>query len=80
MSNDKNSTSKAPPSGGKGTVTGKALDWKLLQRVMHYVTPYNKTFVIAGFLTVFLAFIAVMQPILIQRTLDDYIIDRKSVV
>ncbi|MEO6524482.1 MAG: ABC transporter ATP-binding protein [Mucilaginibacter sp.] len=40
---------------------------------MYYVKPYNKTFVIAGFLTVFLAFIAVMQPILIQRTLDDHI-------
>ncbi|MFA6247498.1 MAG: ABC transporter ATP-binding protein [Mucilaginibacter sp.] len=51
-------------------VTGKALDWKLLGRVMHYVKPYNRTFVIAAFLTVFLAGIAVVQPILIQRTLD----------
>jgi ATP-binding cassette subfamily B multidrug efflux pump len=55
-------------------VTGKALDWKLLQRVMHYVKPYNKTFVIAGFLTVLLAFIAVAQPFLIQKTLDNYIL------
>jgi len=55
-------------------VTGKAIDWKLLQRVMHYVKPYNKTFVIAGFLTVFLAGIAVLQPILVQRTLDDHIL------
>jgi len=51
-------------------VTGKALDWKLLKRVMHYVKPYNKTFVVAGFLTVFLAVSALLQPILIQRTLD----------
>jgi ATP-binding cassette subfamily B multidrug efflux pump len=56
-------------------VTGKALDWKLLKRVMHYVKPYKKTFVIAGFLTVFLAFIAVAQPILIQHTLDNYILE-----
>ncbi|MDB5285338.1 MAG: ATP-binding cassette, subfamily, partial [Mucilaginibacter sp.] len=55
-------------------VTGKALDWKLLGRVMHYVKPYNKTFVIAVFLTVFLAGIAIIQPILIQKTLDDYIL------
>jgi ATP-binding cassette subfamily B protein len=55
-------------------VTGKAIDWKLLKRVMRYVKPYNKTFVIAGFLTVFLAFIAVMQPVLMQKTLDDYIL------
>ena len=57
----------APPSGG---VTGKALDWKLLGRVMHYVKPYNKTFVIATFLTIFIAANALLQPILIQRTLD----------
>lgn len=55
-------------------VTGKALDWKLLGRVMHYVKPYNKTFIIAVFLTIFLAGIAIIQPILIQKTMDDYIL------
>ncbi|MBD1385971.1 ABC transporter ATP-binding protein [Mucilaginibacter rigui] len=69
--NIKDSKSKVPPlGGGGGVVTGKALDWKLLGRVMHYVKPYNRTFVIAAFLTIFLAAIAVVQPILIQRTLD----------
>jgi ATP-binding cassette subfamily B protein len=51
-------------------ITGKALDWKLLKRVMHYVKPYNSTFVIAAFLTVFLAVSALVQPFLIQHTLD----------
>ncbi|WDF81490.1 ABC transporter ATP-binding protein [Mucilaginibacter sp. KACC 22773] len=37
---------------------------------MRYVKPYNTTFVIAVFLTVFLAVGALLQPILIQRTLD----------
>jgi ATP-binding cassette subfamily B multidrug efflux pump len=55
-------------------VTGKALDWKLLTRVMHYVKPYNVTFIIAAFLTIFLAVNALVQPILIQRTLDNYIL------
>jgi len=55
-------------------VTGKAFDWRLLKRVLHYVKPYNTTFIIAGFLTVFLAFSALLQPILIQKTLDDYIL------
>ncbi|EHQ28232.1 ABC transporter ATP-binding protein [Mucilaginibacter paludis] len=55
-------------------VTGKAIDWKLLKRVMHYVKPYNNTFVIAAFLTISLAFIAVAQPILMQKTLDNYIL------
>jgi ATP-binding cassette subfamily B multidrug efflux pump len=55
-------------------VTGKAVDWKLLRRVMHYVKPYNGIFIIATFLTIFLAAIALVQPILIQRTLDKYIL------
>jgi ATP-binding cassette subfamily B protein len=63
----KGDTKQAPPSGG---VTGKALDWKLLGRVMHYVKPYNKTFVVATILTIFIAANALLQPILIQRTLD----------
>jgi ATP-binding cassette subfamily B multidrug efflux pump len=55
-------------------VTGKALDWKLLKRVMQYVKPYKLTFAIAAFLTVFLAVGALVQPILTQKTLDDYIL------
>ncbi|MBK0380361.1 ABC transporter ATP-binding protein [Mucilaginibacter segetis] len=69
---NKNNTSKTPASGT--TVTGKALDWKLLLRVMHYVRPYRTIFIIAAFLTVFLAAIAIVQPILIQITLDKYIL------
>jgi len=55
-------------------VTGKALDWKLLGRVMHYVRPYRGTFVLAAFLTIFLAGNAIIQPILMQLTLDKYIL------
>ena len=55
-------------------VTGKALDWKLLGRIMHYVKPYNNTFITSAFLTIFLAASALVQPILIRKTLDDYIL------
>lgn len=55
-------------------VTGKALDWKLLRRVMRYVIPYNNTFIISMFLTIFLAVSALVQPILMQKTLDNYIL------
>jgi ATP-binding cassette subfamily B multidrug efflux pump len=54
-------------------VTGKAFDWKLLKRVMHYVKPYNGTFIISAVLTVFLAVSALVQPILIKKTLDEHI-------
>ncbi|GAB3916126.1 ABC transporter ATP-binding protein [Mucilaginibacter boryungensis] len=55
-------------------VTGKAIDWRLLKRVMHYVTPYRGIFIISGFLTVFLAVIALVQPILMEKAVDNYIV------
>ncbi|RCH55566.1 ABC transporter ATP-binding protein [Mucilaginibacter hurinus] len=58
-----------------GGVTGKALDWKLLGRVMQYVKPYRATFIISIFLTIFLAAIALVQPLLIEKTLDNHIVN-----
>jgi ATP-binding cassette subfamily B protein len=55
-------------------VTGKAIDWSLLKRVMHYVTPYRGIFILSAFLTVFLAVVALVQPILMQKAVDDYIV------
>jgi ATP-binding cassette subfamily B multidrug efflux pump len=74
-SNDSKSTNQ--PSGGKvaaPVVTGKAFDWHLLKRIMHYVKPYTSVFVLAAFLTIFLSVVALIQPILIQLTLDKYIL------
>ncbi|MVN90758.1 ABC transporter ATP-binding protein [Mucilaginibacter aquatilis] len=55
-------------------VTGKALDVQLLKRIMVYVKPYNRTFVIAAFLTIFLAVITLAQPMLMEIGLDKYIL------
>lgn len=41
---------------------------------MHYVKPFRGTFITAVFLTIFLAANAIVQPILIQKTLDNYIL------
>jgi ATP-binding cassette subfamily B multidrug efflux pump len=54
-------------------VTGKAIDWTLLKRVMHYVTPYRGVFILSAFLTVFLAVVALVQPILMEKAVDNYI-------
>lgn len=71
MSDDKaKDKSKVPPSG----VTGKAFDWQLLKRIMYYVKPYRAAFVISIFLTIFLAVAAIALPLLIQETLDKYIV------
>lgn len=41
---------------------------------MHYVKPYKGVFAVAAFLTVFLAIIALVQPILMQMAVDNYIV------
>ncbi|PJJ80436.1 ATP-binding cassette subfamily B protein [Mucilaginibacter auburnensis] len=74
MSDEKSKdNSKVSPSGGGGGVTGKAFDWQLFKRIMHYVRPYRVTFIIAAFLTIFLAVAALALPLLIQKTLDEFI-------
>ncbi len=56
-------------------VTGKALDVKLLGRVLQYVKPYRKQFAWAALLTVLIAVLSPVRPFLIQVTLDKYILN-----
>ncbi len=50
------------------------LDWTILLRVLAQARPYKLTFAIAGILAVVLAPIAVLNPYLIQQTIDNYIL------
>ena len=54
-------------------ITGKAFDYSLFKRVMIYVKPYNRIFYTTAFLTIVLALISLVRPLLIQITIDDYI-------
>ncbi|HEY0056475.1 MAG TPA: ABC transporter ATP-binding protein [Pedobacter sp.] len=54
-------------------VAGKAYDINLLKRVFHYVTPYKNIFIWSVTLTVALAFVAPLRPLLIEYALDKYI-------
>jgi ATP-binding cassette subfamily B multidrug efflux pump len=56
-------------------VTGKALDIKLLGRVMQYVKPYRRQFMWAAFLTILMAGLSPIRPFLIQITIDRYILN-----
>ncbi len=56
-------------------VTGKALDVKLLSRVLQYVKPYRRQFIWAALLTVLMAGLSPIRPFLIQITLDKYILN-----
>lgn len=56
-------------------ITGKALDVKLLGRVLEYVKPYRKQFIWAALLTVLMAGLSPIRPYLIQITVDKYILN-----
>lgn len=54
-------------------ITGKTYDWKLLKRVFKYARPYKGKFFWSVVLTLSIAALAPIRPVLIQRTLDNYI-------
>ncbi len=55
------------------SVSGKALDVSLLKRVIRYVKPYRRFLWGSVFLTVFMAFLSPVRPLLIQYTVDHFI-------
>ncbi|KHJ36944.1 putative ABC transporter ATP-binding protein [Pedobacter glucosidilyticus] len=60
-------------------VIGKTYDWSLLRRLFKYTNPYKRLFYLAIFLTLSLAIVAPLRPLLIQKTVDDFILfDNKS--
>lgn len=56
-------------------VSGKVFDLILLKRIIRYVSPYRKTFLFTGFLTLLLGLLGPVRPIIIQYTLDNAIIN-----
>lgn len=55
-------------------ITGKALDIDLLSRVLKYVKPYQGRFIFTFFLTIGLAALSPLRPMLIQYAFDNYIV------
>ncbi|MCB0401511.1 MAG: ABC transporter ATP-binding protein [Flavobacteriales bacterium] len=55
------------------SISGKAFDYSLFKRVMKYVRPYRAIFYTTAFLSITLAFLGLIKPVLIQFTIDDYI-------
>lgn len=58
--------------------TGKAVDISLLRRVLQYTKPYKKILFYSVALTIALAALAPLRPLLIEHTLDTYIIENDS--
>lgn len=55
-------------------ITGKAFDLDILGRVLKYIKPYKFRFVFTFLLTVCLAGVSPLRPILIKHTFDKYIV------
>jgi len=56
-------------------ITGKTYDINLLKRMGRYMRPYHTAFWISVVLTILLAAVAPALPMLIQHTLDNYILN-----
>lgn len=56
-------------------VSGKAFDFKLFNRVMRLTRPYRKVFWWALFLTILVAGLGVVRPLLIGQTIDFYVVE-----
>ncbi|MDR0261645.1 MAG: ABC transporter ATP-binding protein/permease [Sphingobacterium sp.] len=56
-------------------ITGKTYDINLLKRMSRYMRPYHTAFWISVVLTILLAAVAPALPMLIQHTLDNYILN-----
>jgi ATP-binding cassette subfamily B protein len=54
--------------------TASFFDWKLLRRVMGYAAPYKLRFWISVVLAILLAALTPLRPLLIQRTVNEYIV------
>jgi ATP-binding cassette, subfamily B, multidrug efflux pump len=58
------------------SVTGKAFDSHLLKRIFQFTKPYNKLFTTSVILTVSIALISPLRPLLTQYTLDHLVPNR----
>ncbi|HTL80792.1 MAG TPA: ABC transporter ATP-binding protein [Bacteroidia bacterium] len=54
-------------------VSGKAIDWKLLGRILRYTRPYKSLFYLAISLTFTLSFLAVVRPMIIRHVVNDFV-------
>lgn len=56
-------------------VNGKAVDINLLKRLFRYTRPYRKVLFLSIALTIAIALIAPLRPILIEYTVDKYVVN-----
>lgn len=53
--------------------SGNIIDWKVLKRILKFITPYRGRFYFLILLTVLLGLLTPLRPLLIQYTLDTHV-------
>jgi len=53
--------------------SGNVVDFKVLKRLFQYAQPYIKQFYLLVFLTIFLAVLMPIRPVLVQKAIDEYV-------
>jgi len=56
------------------TISGKAFDFPILKRIYSYTLPYKRAFYFSVFLTLLLTMLSPLRPILVQYTIDNYVV------
>ncbi len=59
-------------------VSGKVYDLNLLKRIFQYLKPYRSLFIWAMVLTISVAGIAPLRPLLVEHTIDKYVLENDS--
>jgi ATP-binding cassette subfamily B protein len=60
------------------SVSGKAFDFQLLKRVLKAVRPQRKLLIAAVGITVFLALLSPVRPLLVQYTIDTFVLGKST--
>jgi ATP-binding cassette subfamily B multidrug efflux pump len=55
--------------------SGNIIDFRVLKRIMKFVTPYKGRFYLLVFLTIFIGLLSPVRPMLIQWTLDHDVVE-----
>jgi ATP-binding cassette subfamily B multidrug efflux pump len=56
------------------SISGKAFDFPILKRIYSYTIPYKRAFYFSVFLTLLLTMLSPLRPILVQYTIDNYVV------
>jgi ATP-binding cassette subfamily B multidrug efflux pump len=60
------------------SVSGRAFDFKLLKRVLQAVRPQRRLLIAAVSITIFLAFLSPVRPLLVQYTIDTFVLGQST--